>query len=534
MTGRRIRHVAIVNRKFAEHYFKGRSAVGKRLGLRRRTELEADDRDHRRGRRLRSTKGRAKASAGRSSWPNYGKGSAWSTTCGRMAASSATYNQIRNEVRQLDPAMPVYGMKTLESQLDETLLTDRLIAMLSAGFGLLATLLASVGLYGVMAFVVARRKKELGIRLALGAQPGFVIWLVMREVLLLLAIGLAVGVPAALGLGRYVASQLYGIEPRDPAHCAGTVALLSVVSAAAGLIPAHRASRIDPILALRARVAATDFTDNNIFRSVISVKSVARSATLAVCALMQRRAVGRRRAREITFNRDVAPILFANCASCHRPGEVAPFSLLTYADAAKRANRIAEVTRERHMPPWLPDRGDVPIAGERRLRDDQIDLIAAMGQGGHAGRQRRRPAAPPAWPDGWQLGESRCGADAGSPVRARAHDGRRLSQPRHPCAAARRAPSCAPSSSGPTARPIHHAVIRVDTTQASRRRDGQDGKPGFDGMRWDNAQDPEGHFVGWAPGRGPIRLARRDAVAPRGAAPISSSSCTWCRRASRS
>ena len=100
--------------------------------------------------------------------------------------------------------MPVYELKTLEAQLDETLLTDRLIALLSAGFGLLATLLASIGLYGVMAFVVARRRKELGIRLALGAQPGLVIWLVMREVLLLLAIGLAVGIPAAMALGRFV------------------------------------------------------------------------------------------------------------------------------------------------------------------------------------------------------------------------------------------------------------------------------------------------------------------------------------------
>ena len=118
--------------------------------------------------------------------------------------------------KQLDAAMPVYEMKTVEGQLDETLLTDRLIAMLSAGFGLLATLLASIGLYGVMAFVVARRRKELGIRLALGAQPGLVIWLVMREVLLLLAIGLAVGIPAAMALGRYVSTQLYGIQPHDP------------------------------------------------------------------------------------------------------------------------------------------------------------------------------------------------------------------------------------------------------------------------------------------------------------------------------
>jgi ABC-type antimicrobial peptide transport system permease subunit len=145
----------------------------------------------------------------------------------------------------------LYALKTVEGQLDETLLNDRLIALLSAGFGLLATVLASIGLYGVMAFVVARRRKELGLRLALGAERGSVLWLVMREVLVLLSIGLAVGIPTAIGLGRYVSSQLYGIEPNDPWIAGTTVVLLAVVSAAAGLIPAHRASRIDPILALR-------------------------------------------------------------------------------------------------------------------------------------------------------------------------------------------------------------------------------------------------------------------------------------------
>ena len=123
--------------------------------------------------------------------------------------------------------------------------------MLSAGFGLEATLLASVGLYGVMAFVVAQRRKELGIRVALGAQPAVLIWLVMREVLLLLAIGLAVGVPAGIGLGRYVASQLYGIQTHDPFIAGSTILLLTVISAAAGLIPAQRAGRVDPMLALR-------------------------------------------------------------------------------------------------------------------------------------------------------------------------------------------------------------------------------------------------------------------------------------------
>ena len=102
-----------------------------------------------------------------------------------------------------------------------------------------------------MAFVVATRGKELGIRLALGAQSTTVLWMVMREVLLLLTIGLAVGIPAAIGLGRFVASQLYGIQPRDPVIAGSTVALLATVSIAAGLIPAYRATRIDPIRALR-------------------------------------------------------------------------------------------------------------------------------------------------------------------------------------------------------------------------------------------------------------------------------------------
>ena len=103
----------------------------------------------------------------------------------------------------------------------------------------------------IMAFVVVRRRKELGLRLALGADPGNVLWMVMKEVVVLLGIGLAVGIPAAIGLGRFVSSQLYGIEPDDPFIAVSTVVLIAVVSATAGLIPARRASRIDPILALR-------------------------------------------------------------------------------------------------------------------------------------------------------------------------------------------------------------------------------------------------------------------------------------------
>jgi ABC-type antimicrobial peptide transport system permease subunit len=147
--------------------------------------------------------------------------------------------------------VPLYEMKTLGAQLDQVVLSERLIALLSAGFGALATLLAVIGLYGVMAFVVAQRTKEMGVRIALGAQPGLVIWLVMKEVLLLLAIGLAIGIPAAMGLGRFVATQLYGVKAYDPAIAGVTMIVLIAAAIAAGLIPAHRASRIDPIAALR-------------------------------------------------------------------------------------------------------------------------------------------------------------------------------------------------------------------------------------------------------------------------------------------
>ena len=238
-----------MNRRFAEHFFKGKSAIGKRIGFGTGPDTKLDitivgvvaDSLY---------EGPREGVRRQVFVPNHGSGSSvfYMRT---HTGSAAAYSLIRNEVRQLDAAMPVYAMKTLEGQLDETLMTDRLIAMLSAGFGLLATVLASVGLYGVMAFVVARRRKEIGIRMALGANPGNVIWSVMKEVLILLAMGLAIGVPAAIGLGRFVASQLYGIQAHDPWIAGTTVVLLTLVSAAAGLIPAHRASRVSPVLALR-------------------------------------------------------------------------------------------------------------------------------------------------------------------------------------------------------------------------------------------------------------------------------------------
>jgi len=241
--------VAIVNRKFAEHFFPGTSAIGKRLsqgtGPQAKLTIQivgvvADA----------LYEGPREGVHRQVYLPNWGNNSSVFYLRAQTPSSSA-FNGVRDDVRQLDAGIPVYDLKTVEAQLDETLLSDRLVAMLSAGFGAVATLLAAIGLYGVMAFVVARRRKELGIRLALGAQPGILIWLVMREVLLLLAIGLAIGIPSAMSLGHYVSSQLYGIQGSDPTVAVWTMVFLAAVSSAAGLIPAHRASRIDPILALR-------------------------------------------------------------------------------------------------------------------------------------------------------------------------------------------------------------------------------------------------------------------------------------------
>ncbi|MGH9816522.1 MAG: ABC transporter permease, partial [Candidatus Acidiferrales bacterium] len=241
--------VAIVNQRFARHFFGEKSAVGRHLGRGGGPDVKLDIEII--GVVADSLYEGPREGVRRQVFiPNWGKNSAAFYVRTAMG-SSATYAAVRNEVRKLDAAMPVYELKTLEGQLDETLLTERLIALLSAGFGFLATGLAAIGLYGVMAFVVTRRTKELGVRLALGAQRSSVIWLVMKEVLLLLVIGLAVGVPSAMALGRLVSSQLYDVESGDPWIAGTTVVVLAVVAAAAGMIPAHRASRIDPILALR-------------------------------------------------------------------------------------------------------------------------------------------------------------------------------------------------------------------------------------------------------------------------------------------
>jgi predicted permease len=244
--------VCIVNRTFAEQYFPGRSALGRHIGsgILRAGKLDVEIVGVAENALFNGPReGSRRQVFFAEPQERYLTGETFYVRTSQD--SKLMFGAINNAVRRLDPQMATSEMRTVEAQLDQVLLIERLIAMLSAGFGALATLLASIGLYGVMAFVVARRTKEIGVRLALGAMRGSVVWLVMREVLLLVGLGLAVGIPAALALGRFISAQLFGVKENDPWVAAMAVILLSLIAAIAGFVPAQRASRIDPLLALR-------------------------------------------------------------------------------------------------------------------------------------------------------------------------------------------------------------------------------------------------------------------------------------------
>ena len=161
------------------------------------------------------------------------------------------FNVVRSIVHDLDPKLPIYDMRTLEQQLDQSLANERLVALLSSLFGLLATGLALIGLYGVMAYTVARRTREIGIRMALGSETGNVVWLVMREVVTMVGLGLLIALPLVWFASQYVQSQLYGVQPQDPITVGVATAALAIVALLAGYIPAAKAAKIDPMTALR-------------------------------------------------------------------------------------------------------------------------------------------------------------------------------------------------------------------------------------------------------------------------------------------
>jgi predicted permease len=157
----------------------------------------------------------------------------------------------RRLVHEMDPKAPVMNLITTEQQLKESLVTERMIASISTGFTVLAVALAVLGLYGVMAYLVTQRAREIGIRVALGALFGNVVWLVAREVVLLVFVGIAAGIPLALGLARLIQSELYGISSTDPVSILVAAGLLSCIAMLAGFVPARRAASTDPLTVLR-------------------------------------------------------------------------------------------------------------------------------------------------------------------------------------------------------------------------------------------------------------------------------------------
>jgi predicted permease len=243
--------VGIVNQKFARKYFANVNPVGRHVGFGTDpgTKLNIE---------IVGVAGDTKYETMRDEIPyelyvpyNQQEFVVGMTAYVRTAADPAgLFLTLRKVVTELDDSVPLYQMRTLDQQVENSLITERLLATLSGGFGLLATLLAALGLYGVMAFMVARRTREIGIRMALGASGGSVVWLVMREVMLLAGLGVAIGIPAALGLTRLVQAQLFGVDPSDGLTLCLATAGIAAVATLSGYLPARRATGIEPMRAL--------------------------------------------------------------------------------------------------------------------------------------------------------------------------------------------------------------------------------------------------------------------------------------------
>ena len=244
-------HVVIVNESFARRFFAHRSPIGERLCRDRVFKLEdsyeivgvvKDARYF----------GLRKSTESMVYLPVWSDGSSIRTLCLRTAGSPERLaGMVRHEAAALDPAIPVQQIITLADQFNNNIAQERMVTMLCSFFGVLALALAAIGLYGVMAHSVANRVREIGIRMALGARRNEILWLILRETSMMIGIGAAIGIPAALGLTRLVASFLYGLTPQDPLSLVVSTLVLIAITVLAGYIPARRATRVDPMVALR-------------------------------------------------------------------------------------------------------------------------------------------------------------------------------------------------------------------------------------------------------------------------------------------
>jgi putative ABC transport system permease protein len=244
--------VGVVNESFARKYFPGQDALGRRFSYGPTTDPKEVE--------IVGVVKDGKAANLRDETvsfvylPHTQRGVMGGITYYVRAAADADLvsGRVHSVVRRVDPALPVTDLKTMQAQIRESLFVERMVAALSAAFGVLATLLAALGLYGVMAFAVALRTREIGIRMALGAERREIMKMVLRDVAILVALGVALGLPGGYGIGRIIETQLFGLNARDPLTYAAATGTLLLASIVAGYVPARRATRVDPMVALRA------------------------------------------------------------------------------------------------------------------------------------------------------------------------------------------------------------------------------------------------------------------------------------------
>ena len=206
----------------------------------------------------------------------------------------------------------------------------------------------------------------------------------------------------------------------------------------------------------------------------------------------------------LTFNQDIAPIVFENCAACHRPGESAPFSLLSYQDVRKRAQQIAVVTGSRFMPPWLPEEGYGEFLGQRRLTPDQIATLRKWVEDGALEGDPDDLPPLPQFTEGWQLGEPDLVIEMAEPYTLPAGGRDVFRSFVIPIPLPTRKYVRAVEFRGGNPQIVHHTVMQIDERRSTRYLDDQDPEPGYDGMYAGEARSPDGQFLAWTPGKVPI------------------------------
>jgi predicted permease len=242
--------VAIVNETFAKKFFPGQEAIGKRFNFSSAEnpfwEIIGICSDG----KYNSLGEEPKAAVFRPQLRDY------NTTVSMVARTrtepKTVLGAMQREMRNLDPTLPLYGIKTLKDHMKIPLFPAKIAAGALGSFGVLALVLAAVGIYGVMSYVVAGRTREIGLRMALGARSGNVRGLILRQGMTLAVIGSIIGLGIAFGATRLLKSVLYGVDATDPTTFIGVTLLLGLVAMLACWIPAMRASRVDPMVALRA------------------------------------------------------------------------------------------------------------------------------------------------------------------------------------------------------------------------------------------------------------------------------------------